>query len=40
VNTPEDFPLTPHQAEQFMSIASDMMKHFGYDRLKEYRVAY
>ena len=40
VNTPEDFPLTPHQSEQFMCIASDMMKQFGYDRRQEYRVAY
>jgi len=40
VNKPEDFPLTSQQSEQFMSIAYDMMKHFGYDRLKEYRVAY
>jgi len=39
-NRPEDYPLTPEQTDQFNMIASDMMRHFGYDRRQEYRVAY
>ena len=40
VNIPEDYPLTDEQAAQLMTIAGDMMRYFGYDRLEEYRVSY
>ena len=40
VSRPEDYPLTGEQLAQFNLIGSDMMKHFGYDRRVEYRVAY
>jgi hypothetical protein len=40
VTRPEDYPLTPEQAQQFNMIAGDVMQTLGYDRRAEYRVAY